>query len=135
MKKSLLDAFALAALATQAQAQAPAASAAAAEAPAPAPGSPAKKALVAKVLALQQPGIEAMARQMTEQPVVPMLQQAGAVIQQRVPPERRDAVAKDIQADARKYVDETTPLVRAAAVKLAPTTIGVLLEERFTEDE
>ena len=133
MKKSLMAALALAALAAQAQAQAPAASAAPAKAMAP--SSPAKKALVAKVLALQQPGIEAMARQMTEQPVVPMLQQAGAVLQQRVPPERRDAVAKDIQADARKYVDETTPLVRATAVKLAPTTIGTLLEERFTEDE
>lgn len=96
--------------------------------------SPAKKALVAKVLQLQQPGIEALARQFTEQPAMQMLQQVGPALQ-RVPPERREAVAKDIQADARKYAEEATPLVRDRALKLAPGTIGVLLEERFTEDE
>lgn len=96
--------------------------------------SPAKKALVAKVLQLQQPGIEAMAKQLAEQPALQMMQQVGAALQ-RVPAERREAVAKEIQADARKYAEEATPIVRERAVKLAPATIGALLEERFTEDE
>lgn len=101
---------------------------------APAPASPAKKALVAKVLKLQQPGIEGMARQLAEQPAMLLLQQAGMALQ-RLPAERREAVAKELQADARKYSEEATPLVRDRAVSLAPTTIGAVLEEKMTEDE
>jgi hypothetical protein len=93
-----------------------------------------KKELVAKVLQLQQGGIESMARQLTEQPAMQLMQQAGPVLQ-RVPAERRDALARDIEADVRKYVEEATPLVRDRAIKLAPSTIGALMEERFTEDE
>ena len=98
------------------------------------PASPAKKELVAKVLKLQQPGIEAMARQLVEQPARQMLQQAGPVLQ-RLPAERREAVARDIEADVRKYFEESAPIVASRAVALAPSTIGVLLEERMTEDE
>jgi uncharacterized protein len=98
------------------------------------PASPAKKELVAKVLTLQQGGVEALARNMTEQPAMQIMQQAGQVLQ-RLPAERREAVARDIEADLRKYVEETAPLVRDKAVKLAPSTIGALLEERFTEEE
>jgi len=90
--------------------------------------------LVAKVLKLQQPGIEGMARQLAEQPAMLMLQQAGMALQ-RLPAERREAVAKELQADARKYSEEATPLVRDRAVSLAPTTIGAVLEEKMTEDE
>lgn len=112
------------------QAQTPAAS----PAPAPAPVSAAKKELVAKVLKLQQPGIEIMARQLVEQPVRQMLQQAGPALQ-RLPTERREAVARDIEADVRKFFDESAPIVSARAVSLAPSTVGVLLEERMTEAE
>ncbi len=119
-------------------AQAPAATPAPAAAPAPAPApaavSAAKKELVARVLQLQQPGVEAMARQLVEQPAMQLMQQAGQALQ-RVPAERREAVGRDIEADVRKYVEETTPIVRDRAVKLAPITIGPLLEERFSEDE
>jgi uncharacterized protein len=96
--------------------------------------SPAKKELVSKILSLQQGGIEALSRSMTEQPAVQIMQQAGQVLQ-RMPAERRDAVARDIEADLRKYVEDTVPMVRDKAVKLAPSTIGALLEERFSEDE
>ncbi len=96
--------------------------------------SAAKKELVARVLQLQQPGIEAMARQLAEQPARQLLQGAGQGLQ-RLPAERREAVARDIEADVRKYIEEATPIVRDRAVALAPSTIGPLLEERFTEDE
>jgi uncharacterized protein len=99
-----------------------------------APASPAKKELVAKLLKLQQPGIENMARQLVEQPARQMLQQAGPALQ-RLPAERREAVARDIEADVRKYFEESAPIVATRAVNLAPSTIGVLLEERMTEDE
>ncbi|CAD5373666.1 conserved exported hypothetical protein [Rubrivivax sp. A210] len=96
--------------------------------------SAAKKALVAKVLQLQQPGIDAMATQIAEQPARQMLAQAGQALQ-RVPADKREALARDIEADVRKYAEEATPLVKAAATRLAPGAIGPLLEERFTEDE
>jgi uncharacterized protein YqgV (UPF0045/DUF77 family) len=131
--KTLLLALALATTAG-AQAQTASAPAGAAAAKPALPTSPAKKALVAKLLQLQQPGIEAMATQLAEQPARQMLQQAGPALQ-RIPAERREAVAKEVQADARKYVDEAAPVVRDRAVKLAPTTIGTMLEERLTEDE
>ena len=94
-----------------------------------------KKELVAKLLQLQQTAIERSAIMMIERPAATMMQQAGAVLQTRVPPDKREAIAKDMQSDVKKYADELVPLVRERAVKLAPSTIGVLLEEKFTEDE
>jgi hypothetical protein len=93
-----------------------------------------KKPLVAKVLQLQQPGIENAARLVAEQPALMLLQQAGLVLQ-RVPAERREATAREIQAEAKKYADEAVPLLRQTAVRVAPTTIGPILEEKFTVDE
>lgn len=94
-----------------------------------------KKELVAKVLQLQQPAIEMVARAMAEQPAQLLVQRAGPILQQRIPPDKRQAVAQEIQGDVKRYVEETVPMVRERAVALAPSTIGVLLDERFTEDE
>jgi hypothetical protein len=107
---------------------------ASASAPAPAATSAAKKALVARLLKLQQPALESMARTLAEQPAMMLMQQAGPALQ-RLPAERRDAVAREIEADMRKYVEEAVPLVRDRALKLAPTTIGTVLEERLSESE
>jgi uncharacterized protein len=106
-----------------------------ANAQATAPSSPAKRELIQRLLVLQQPAIEAMAKGMTERPAAALMQQAGMALQQRVPADKREAVAREIEADVRKYAEETTPIVRERAVKLAPTTIGPLLDERLTEDE
>ena len=97
--------------------------------------SAAKKELVAKVLQLQQPAIENVARLLVEQPAAILMQRAGNLMQTRTPPDKREAIGRDIQADVKKYVDEVVPLARERAVRLAPTSIGVLLDERFTEDE
>jgi hypothetical protein len=97
--------------------------------------SPAKKELVAKVLQLQQPAIEGVARALAEQPAALLMQSAGTVMQTRTPPDKREAIAREIQADVKKYVDEAVPLVRDRAVKLAPVAIGTMLDERFTEEE
>lgn len=106
-----------------------------AEAQTAAPAAPTKKELAARIVRLQQPAIEAMARSMAEQPAANLMERAAVVLPARVPADKREAVARDIQADARKYVDEAVPLVRDAALKLAPLTIGAILEEKFTEDE
>lgn len=132
-QKTLLIA-ALAAAACTVQAQTTPAPAAAAV-PAPGSGSAAKQQYIARILKVQQPGIEMLARNLVEQPALEMLDRAGAALPQRVAADKREAVARDIQADARKYVDETTPIVRDRAIKLAPSTVGALLEEKFTEDE
>lgn len=95
----------------------------------------AKKELVAKVLLLQQPAIEQAGRALAERPAAQMMQQAGIALQSRVAADKREAVGKEIQADVKKYLDEAVPLVRDRAVKLAPSTIGVMLEEKFSEEE
>ena len=97
--------------------------------------SPAKKALVARILKVQQPGIEGLSRTMAERPAINLMDRAGQVLIERVAADKRDAIAKEIQADVKKYLDEAVPLVTSRAVRLAPTTIGSLLEEKFTEDE
>jgi hypothetical protein len=97
--------------------------------------TPAKKELVAKILQAQQGNIDQLARQLVEQPAMQMLQRAGPVIQNRVAADKREAMARDVQADVRKFVEETFPIVRQRAQALAPTTIGPLLEEKMTEAE
>jgi hypothetical protein len=99
------------------------------------PSTPAKKELVTRILKLQQPGIEAMARTLAEQPAMDLLERAGVALSTRVAADKREAVGKEIQADAKKYVDEAVPVVQARALKLAPATIGAVLEEKFSEDE
>ena len=119
--KNLLSALLLCVCAL-AQAQTPAA-------------SPAKKELVQKLLALQQPGIENAARSIVERPAAQMMQEAGRVLQTQFPADKREAIGKTIEADAKRYVDEAFPPVRERALKLAPTTLGAVLEEKFSEDE
>ena len=97
--------------------------------------TPAKKALVARILKAQQPGIEGMSRSMAERPAIDLMDRAGPALTERVAADKRDAIAKEIQADVKKYLDEAVPLVTSRAVKLAPTTVGAFLEEKFTEEE
>ena len=99
------------------------------------PVSPAKKELVAKVLELQQSGIDGMARSMLEQPAMQVMQQVNAILAQRVPADKRDALAREIEGDLRKYVNESLPMMRERAAKLAPITIGAVLEDKLSEDE
>ena len=56
-------------------------------------------------------------------------------LQRQIAPDKREAIGKQVEADVKKYVEEATPLVRERAIKLAPTTIGPILEEKFSEDE
>jgi hypothetical protein len=94
-----------------------------------------KKELVAKVLQLQQASIEGLARNIVERPAVQMMQSAAAAMQAQVPPSKREAVAKSVDADIRKFVEDATPLLAERAVKMAPAVYGAQLEEKFSEDE
>ena len=99
-----------------------------------APASPAKQALVQKALQLQQPGIEGMGNALANQTAQQVMQVAGQALN-RLPAESRQAVGTELQADVRKFYDEISPMLRASAVKLAPSTIGTALEEKLSEDE
>jgi hypothetical protein len=102
---------------------------------APAQSTPAKKELVARILKLQQPAIDQLSRELARQPANELMASAIEYVQTQVPAEKREAIAKGLQQDADKYMNETYPLVRDRAVKLAPATVGALLEEKLTEDE
>ncbi|MDQ6680161.1 MAG: DUF2059 domain-containing protein [Pseudomonadota bacterium] len=94
-----------------------------------------KKELVQKLLTLQQAGIEQISRGLVERPALQLMQEAGLVLQRQVAPDKREALGKQIEAEVKKYVDESVPLVRDRAIKLAPTTIGPILEEKFSDEE
>jgi hypothetical protein len=112
-----------------------------AQGPAPTPSpatvtaasTPAKKALVTRILKVQQPGIESMSRAMAERPAQVVMERAGAALAASVPADKREATAKDIEGYVKKYLDEAVPLVTSRALRLAPTTVGTLLEEKFSE--
>jgi uncharacterized protein len=102
---------------------------------APSAWAQSKAELAQKIVQMQQPAVEGMARQLVEMPAAQLLQQAGPVLQQKIAADKRDAMAQEIQADARKYVDDTLPVVRDRALKLAPDVLGPLLESKLSEDE
>ncbi|MCH7345188.1 SEC15 family protein [Pelomonas sp. CA6] len=93
-----------------------------------------KKELAAKVVQLQQGGIETVARGILQQPVGQLMQRAGLALQQ-LPADKREAAAKAIDADVRRFLDENDKFLKERANKLAPAVLGPVLEEKFTEDE
>ena len=94
----------------------------------------AKKELIAKLLQLQQSGIDNVGRALAGQTSQRVLQAAGQAIP-RLAADKREAAAKDVQADVKKFYDEIEPLLRKRAVDLAPATLAPVYEERFSEDE
>lgn len=93
-----------------------------------------KKELVQKIIVAQQPAIEGLAKQIAERPALQLMQAAAPALQQ-LPADKREAAGKSIETDVRKFVEEAVPVLRERAVKLAPTTLGASLEEKFSEDE
>ncbi|MEJ2801085.1 hypothetical protein EC845_1747 [Comamonas sp. BIGb0124] len=94
-----------------------------------------KQELVQQVIQIQQPSIEGLARSVVEEPAMQISQISQQILQTQIPEDKREALAKSVSAEIQKYVNEATPLVRDRALKLAPTTVGPLLESNFTEDE
>ena len=93
-----------------------------------------KKELIAKLMQLQQPGIENIGRALAGQTSQRALQAAGQAIP-RLPADKREAAAKDVQADVKKFYDDVEPILRKRATELAPATLAPVYEERFSEDE
>lgn len=93
-----------------------------------------KKELVQRLLELQQPAVDGIARNLASQPANQLMAEAARMLPQ-VPEAKRQQAARNIEAEVKKYLDETTPLIRDRAVKLLPTTLGAALEQKMTEDE
>jgi len=100
-----------------------------------APSSPAKRELAKRMLALQQPGFEGLARSLAERPAAAMLSQVGPVLANNVPADKREQVGKQIQDEARKYADEVNPIARKRMQELMQSQVLPALEEKYTEDE
>ena len=94
-----------------------------------------KAALIKQFIDLQRPGIEALARALVQQASDPIAQAGSGYLQTQVPAEKREAAAKAADAELKKYFDESFPLVRDKALAVAPTTLGPILEQNFTEEE
>jgi hypothetical protein len=107
---------------------------AAAPKPAPLPANASKPELVARLVQLQQGQAAAVAQSLLNQPLAQIQQQVGQVLQ-RLPAEQREGVAKDVQAEMRKYAEEVTPILRDALQRLAAQTMAPIYEERFNDDE
>ena len=130
MKQSI-QTFAIAALLVGAGS---AFSQAASTAAAPA-SSAAKKELVTKLVQLQQQDLENIAKMLIQQPLGNLMQRAAGELQNQPAGAKRDATAKAIEGEIRKFVDETVPLMRDRGSKLSATVWPPLLEEKFSEDE
>lgn len=94
-----------------------------------------KKELVQKLLTMQQSSLENTARGLTENPARQLAAAAQQVIVQAVPEDKREATAKQVDAEIKKYLDAANPIVRSITIKQSQAAVGPLFEEKFTEDE
>jgi hypothetical protein len=99
-----------------------------------APISASKQALINKLVQIQQPGIENLAKSMVQQMLGGMAQAVGQALQQQ-PAEKREALGKAIQADINKFAEESVATLKDRGQKIAGPTWTPTLDERFTEDE
>jgi len=93
-----------------------------------------KKELVAKVLQLQQTAIESLGNTVAGTTANQIMAAASRQLG-RVPADKREALAKDMQAEVRKFLEELAPQLRQTSAKLAPGTLGAAYEAQFSEDE
>jgi len=97
--------------------------------------SPAKKALIDKIVALQQRGMaDNLAASIVQAPLPQLSQSVRAALQQ-VPADKREATVKAMDAELKKFVDENVSYLKDKISKAVPATASALLDERFNEDE
>lgn len=94
-----------------------------------------KKAVVQKILSSQQEALDNMSRNVAEQPARQLAGGARNIIVQTVPEEKREATAKLVDVEIKKYLEGAIPAVRASAAKLSSSVLSPIYEEKFSEDE
>jgi hypothetical protein len=93
-----------------------------------------KKELAQKAVQLQAEGVEGVGRSIALQTSNQVLAAVAPALQ-GVPPDKREATAKELQAEVKKFHDEIEPKLRKHASEIGPATLSALLESRFSEDE
>lgn len=96
--------------------------------------SPNKKNLISRILKLQQPAIEQLTVGVLSRPVNELAQKAMPALR-NLPEPKREATAKQIDADMRKFMEDNVQPLVDKGWKMAPSTMGVALDEKFTEEE
>jgi len=94
-----------------------------------------KKALVAKIVKLQQPAMEQFALGLVQGPMQQMLRSAEQVVMARVPAEKREATGNAMVAEAQAALKELEPSLKASGAKHAAQTYGAALEAKFSASE
>lgn len=92
-----------------------------------------KAVLVQRVLALWH--IEDTAITMAQRPATDALLQARVALQGRVSAQKQEEALKSIVGNVQKYINETTPIVKAEGLRLKEPTLGPLLQQNFSEEE
>jgi hypothetical protein len=98
-----------------------------------APIAPQKLALIQSILAKLP--MENIGVTMLQAPVADSVRQARALLAGRVSEEKQEAAMRDINADAKQFLDENVPLVRNNSKALISKTVAPVLAQRFSEDE
>ena len=70
----------------------------------------------------------------TEQVIFRAMQVTAQAVA-RAPADKREALANEVKADVRKFYEDASAVMREQTVRVAPATVGGMLEEKFTEDE
>ena len=97
--------------------------------------TPAKKALIDKIVALQQRGLaDNLAASIVQGPLPQLSQSVRAALQQ-VPADKREATVKAMDVELKKFVEENVSYLKDKISKAVPNTASALLDERFSEDE
>lgn len=94
-----------------------------------------KQDLIKRLPSLQKAELDALAADLAQNPARQIGGQAQQLLMQIVPPEKREATAKQISAELNKFVETATPGVKASANKVALGAVAPVMEGKFTEDE
>lgn len=98
-------------------------------------GDAEKKALVAKIVKLQQAQMEQFALGMAQAPMQQMLRNAEQVVIARVPADKRETTGNAMVAEAQAAMKDLEPGLKASGAKHASATYGATLEAKFSAAE
>lgn len=93
-----------------------------------------KKELVQKAVQLQLQAAESVGRGIALQTANQLLSAVAPALQ-AVSADKREATAKDLQAEVRKFLDDIEPTLRKRAAEAAPAALGGVLDAKMSEDE
>ncbi len=95
----------------------------------------AKQDQIKRLPSLQKSELDALATDLAQNPARQIMAQAQNVLLQVVPPEKREGAAKQITAELTKFVESSTPDIKASANKVAVDAVTPVMSGKFSEEE